>query len=245
MNKGTLYGIGVGPGNPDWITLEAVKTLGKCLHVFAPRAKDKSDSLALEIAKAHLSPNAQIHELTFPMSKDKEVLNKAWSHAAEVITEVLEKGEDACFLTIGDCMLYSTFIYLKREMELLSQNVKCIPGIPAFVAAASLTGTPLGEGKHPLTIVPVSRDLEMVQKALDTEGTVILMKVAAKLPEVLPVLKENRALERTVLVARAGLPDEKITHFKDLKDEDELPSAYLSIGLVEAPKHQQNSLFDN
>ncbi|MFW5915708.1 MAG: SAM-dependent methyltransferase, partial [Planctomycetota bacterium] len=99
MTTGTLYGIGVGPGDPDLITVKGARMLSKAHHVFVPKARPAADSLAHRIADKHLSDQATIHELVFPMLKDRSKLEEWWAGAAREVAEVLRRGEDACFIT--------------------------------------------------------------------------------------------------------------------------------------------------
>jgi precorrin-2/cobalt-factor-2 C20-methyltransferase len=240
---GTLYGVGVGPGNPEWLTLQAVRILGSCKTIFAPRARIKKDSLALEIVKPHLVPDACIQELTFPMSKSAHVLDEAWQVAANEVEAVLRRGEDACFVTIGDCMLYSTYLYLRRILEARLPGLNCvgIPGIPAFVAAASLAGIALGEGRKPLVIVPASGEISRVEWALQSGGTVVVMKVGERLPELQETLRKHNADLSAVLASKVGLPQQSLISL-DGRTSIEIEKAYLSLALVPAPDDGENLL---
>lgn len=235
MNVGTLYGIGVGPGDPDLITVKGAKLLSAARHVFVPKARPASESLALRIARKHLGPDAQIHRLVFPMLKDRSELEQWWRGAAEEVAEVIGQGRDACFVTLGDPLLYSTYIYLMRELKEIQPDarIETVPGITAMNAAASLTDFPLGEGKNPVTVVPTADDLSDVREALERgEGTVILMKIGKRLPKVLDVLEELNLTDHAVFVSRAGLDDERIeTDVRQLRDSGE-KTGYLSIMLV-------------
>lgn len=230
---GKLYGVGVGPGNPEWLTLQAVRVLQSCQVIFAPRARIKKESLALEIVKPHLIADAVIRELTFPMSKSARVLDEAWNEAADAVEKELRAGNDVGFITIGDCMLYSTYIYLKRALEqripdLCSEN---IPGIPAFVAAASLADIPLGEGRQPLVIVPASGDLSRVEWALESGGTVVVMKVGEKLPVLRELLQNHKVNNKAILASRVGLCDQHIVSL-EADNRIDTETAYLSLALV-------------
>jgi len=236
MTTGTFYGIGVGPGDPELLTLKAAAVLSRCRHVFVPKAKMSADSVALEIAKRHLGKNAEVHELLFPMLTDREELSRHWSEAAAQIVPLLQAGEDACFLTLGDPLLYSTYIYLLRELkqQLPDANIVTVPGITSFCAAAALTQFPIGEGKTPVTIVPTADDLESVRRAVKAGGTLVLMKVGGRLQEILNLLEEAGLIDRAVFVARAGQEGQQIeTDLRKLKQTD-AKTGYLSIILVHA-----------
>jgi precorrin-2/cobalt-factor-2 C20-methyltransferase len=232
---GTLYGIGVGPGDPEWMTVKAVRVLSTCRHVCVPKSALTADSVALEIARNYLRPDAVVHEQAYPMTADPNVLQEHWRRAAGEVREILARGEDCCFLTLGDALLYSTYIYLLRELQALEPGVKVVtvPGVTAFSAAAALTNQPLGEGKQLLTIVPASDDLEQFAAALDRGGTVVLMKVGRRLARVLDELEARGLLDQAIFVSRAGLPQQRVEtdvrRLRGLPDE----AGYLSILIVQ------------
>jgi precorrin-2/cobalt-factor-2 C20-methyltransferase len=233
---GTLYGIGVGPGDPEWITLKAVRILAACRHVCVPRSGLATDSVALEIARNYLRPDAIVHEQSFPMTADADLLSQHWRAAAQEVYELLRRGEDCCFLTLGDALLYSTYIYLLRELQAIdpAAPVVTVPGITAFSAAAALTNRPVGEGKQLVTIVPASDDLDPFLAALDRGGTVVLMKIGQRLERVLDELEQRNLLDRAVFVAHAGRPQQRVeTDVRRLRGL--APGAgYLSILIVAA-----------
>ena len=234
MTLGTLYGIGIGPGDPELITVKGANLLQHSRHVFVPKARTATDSLAWSIAGRHAHPAAVVHELVFPMTTDGAELEQRWRESARQVAAVLRSGADACFLTLGDPLLYSTYIYLVRALrqELSGVRVVTVPGVMAFSAAAALAGFPVGEGRKPVTIVPASEDLEQVRRALAGSGTVVLMKIGKRLGEVLKLLEESGVLERSVLVSRAGLPEERIeTDLRKLKASG-TEAEYLAVILV-------------
>ncbi|HSQ41611.1 MAG TPA: precorrin-2 C(20)-methyltransferase [Fibrobacteraceae bacterium] len=232
--SGILYGVGVGPGNPDWITLQAAKILGQCYHVVAPRASIKQESLALEIARPHLRADVLIHDQVYPMSRDPQVLRQAWNQAAQEIRPLLESGEDVAFITIGDALLYSTFIYLQRALQCEAPHIRsqAIPGIPAFIAAASLTNTPLGEGQQPLVLVPVTGDSQQLDWALQGQGTVVLMKAGERWPEARATLESHQALQRGTLYQHVGQKKQRIEPLAHFLDTETSHRAYLSLAII-------------
>jgi precorrin-2/cobalt-factor-2 C20-methyltransferase len=234
MNPGVLYGIGVGPGDPELITVKGARLLSKCRHLFVPKARIKAESVALEIVKTYVNPEAVIHELVFPMVTDKTELMEKWNLSANEIAEVLKTGADACFVTLGDSMLYSTYIYLIRELKkvLPDVEIKTIPGVTAFSAVASIANFPLGEGKEPLTIIPAADDLTAVENALKGAGTVILMKVGKRLQSILALLEKAGLLGDAVFVSNAGMKNERVeTDLRKLFNENP-ETGYLSTMLV-------------
>jgi precorrin-2/cobalt-factor-2 C20-methyltransferase len=234
MTPGTLYGIGVGPGDPDLITVKGAKILARCRHVFVPKARSAGESVALAIARRHIPRGARIHEQLFPMSADESELSHWWNEAAREISAVLKTGADACFLTLGDALLYSTYIYLLRGLRkhLPRAKIVTIPGVTAFSAAAALTNFPVGEGKRNVTIVPAADDLRAVRKALACGGTVVLMKVGRRLERILQLLKERKLTRKAVFVAHAGQPNQRVeTDLRKLK-ATKAETGYLSVILV-------------
>ena len=193
-------------------------------------------SIALAIARPLVGPEAKIEELLFPMTADREELSAKWDAAAGRVAAVLAAGEDACFLTLGDPFLYSTYIYLLRALRKRLPDLKAVtvPGITAFGAAAALTDFPVGEGREPVTIVPAADDLGSVRRALAQGGTVVLMKIGKRLPELLDLLDGEGLLESSVFVSHATMAGQRIeTDLRRLKAE-EPEAGYLSIILVHA-----------
>jgi precorrin-2/cobalt-factor-2 C20-methyltransferase len=233
---GTLYGIGVGPGDPALMTVKGASLLGECRHLFVPKARTEASSLALSIAKPYLREQADIHELVFPMSADEEELSAHWRKNASEINDILLEGSDACFITLGDPFLYSTFIYLVRELRSLrpSTRIVSVPGVTAFSAAASLCAFPVGEGRDGVTIIPAVEDLDHIRRVLKERGTVILMKIGKRLREVIDLLEEEGVMDGSVFVSRVGMADQRLeTNLLSLRDAAP-ETGYLSIILVHA-----------
>lgn len=236
MKPGTLYGIGVGPGDPGLMTVKGAGIISRCRHIFAPKARGEGGSTARAIASPYLNSNSDVQELIFPMSTDRDELVRHWDSAAREIAELLQAGEDVCFLTLGDPLLYSTYIYLLRALQARLPGLKAItiPGVTAFSAAAALTHFPVGEAKEPVTIIPTTDDPLAIKAALAGNGTIILMKIGRRLPMVLDVLEEEGLIDQAVFVARAGQESEEIeTDLRKLRSTA-AESGYLSIILVHA-----------
>ncbi|MGQ0592213.1 MAG: SAM-dependent methyltransferase, partial [Gammaproteobacteria bacterium] len=147
MSGATLYGVGVGPGAPDLITLRALETIRRAPVLALPRGSDYGASKAWEIVKPTLGEVAGQKRLflTFPMSKEPERLLPAWARACAQIGEHLVSGRDVAFITEGDPSLYSTFIYLQEEARSRWPEVRIevIPGVSSITAVPAVTGIPL------------------------------------------------------------------------------------------------------
>jgi len=216
------------------MTLKGARVLEGCRHVFVPKARSENGSIALAIAGRRLRADSRIYELVFPMSADSGELSRRWAEAARSVSDVVSTGEDACFLTLGDPLLYSTYIYLVRALreQLPGLEVVTVPGITAFSAAAALAEFPIGEGKQMVVIIPVSDDPYVIGKALTEAGTVILMKVGRRLDKVLDFIEQAGFLDRAVYVARAGLEGQQVeVDLRKLRRQKQ-EADYLSILLV-------------
>ena len=230
MTLGTLYGIGIGPGDPDLITVKGAKLLNRCRHVVVPKASETADSVALRIIRKHLNPLAEIHELVFPMTTRQDVLTVRWREAAIYVASLLSQGDDICFPTLGDPFLYSTYIYLVRALRDIQPDgcIITIPGVTAFSAVAAATEFALGEGKWPVTIVPTADDLADLRDALRRRGTVVIMKIGRRLNVLLDLLEEYHATETSVFAAHVGMPEEYVEKdLRKLRERDE-QTGYLS-----------------
>lgn len=231
MTPGTLYGIGIGPGDPDLITVKGVQQLSRCGHVVVPKASQSAESVALRVVKKHLNPTAEVHEIVFPMTTRQDKLVARWRESAIYVASLLSSGEDVCFPTLGDPSLYSTYIYLVRALRSIQPEVRIvtIPGVTAFSAVAALTGFAIGEGKQSVTIVPTADDLAELRDALRRRGTVVIMKIGKRLDAVLDLLEEHHAMETGVYASHVGMPHEQVeTDLYKLRGCDE-QAGYLSI----------------
>lgn len=211
MNSiGTFYGIGVGPGDPDLLTVKAINALKNIDVLIAPKTEKKSDSVALSIARPHLKPSVEIIFRTFPMVKDFAAETEVFESHADEILKLLRGGKNVGFATIGDPMFYSTYIYIFRLLKPHAVPIITIPGVPAFLAIAAQIGQPLAYGNDILAIVPATAELDAVKNSLARADAAVLMKVYKNFPEIVDALAERNLLDDSVLVSRAGLDDEKI-----------------------------------
>lgn len=214
MKYGTLYGVGVGPGAPDLLTLRAVETLRKAQVLALPRSSDFGASMAWKIAKPAVGEveGQERLFLTFPMSKDPARLVPAWEKAFEAIGERLEKGLSVAFATEGDPSLFSTFIYLQREAPQRWPGIEIVvvPGVSSIAAVPSVTGIPLADGQERIAIVPANYGVEGLSAVLEQFDTTILMKIGSEMPQVLAEIEKAGLADKAVFVSRATMPDQRI-----------------------------------
>ncbi len=230
--SGMLYGIGLGPGNPDLITLRAKQILDEVNLIFVPKSGEDKSSYARSIVESVIKRKKNFVELIFPMTKDKKALNLYWQQAAEKIAQGIAVKKKAAFLTIGDPFIYSTYIYLLEILRLHFPRIKTetIPGITSYNAAACLSGMPLVKGNEKLAILPVTKNLNGLKEAFKTFDTVVLMKVGSKLDRVITLLKEISLSDNAVLVSRLGYSNECIVrNISKLKNKK---LGYLSVIIV-------------
>ncbi|MBQ6297363.1 MAG: precorrin-2 C(20)-methyltransferase [Selenomonadaceae bacterium] len=210
MEFGTFYGIGVGPGDPELLTVKAINALKKIEVLIAPKTEKKSDSVALSIAQPYLKSSVEIIYQTFPMVKDFAEEKEVFAANKEEILRELRGGKNVGFATLGDPMFYSTYIYIFKLLEPCGVKIVTIPGVPAFLAIAAQIGRPLAYGNDILTIIPATAELDAINSALERADSTVLMKVYKNFPEIVAELKVNGMIDEAVLVSRCGLDDEKI-----------------------------------
>jgi precorrin-2/cobalt-factor-2 C20-methyltransferase len=227
--KGKFYGIGVGPGDPDLLTIKAKKILDEVDIILAPETKDGKGSTALNIAKPHLNEDVEIIERKFPMTYDVDVLNKSYDEISDSIKELVDAGKRIAFLTLGDPMVYSTYIYLFKRLRLKDVEMETIPGITSFCAIASKVGVPLGENEETIAIVPsvyYEKGNEKLEKILDSINNIVFMKASGEIDELIDELESTGHKEGSVFVSRLGLNDEVIEN--DIEKRRGIKNNYLS-----------------
>lgn len=207
----TFYGIGIGPGDPELLTLKALRVIKESSIIFVPASKGKS--LAKEIVKGHLM-GKKIIELNFPMGEENKFNYK---EAAKIINEVFRDIDVACFLTLGDPLTYSTFIYLYREINKFGIKVEIIPGVTSYNAAFSKIKLPFAVKNESVLITDKNIELDKVNDI----DKIIFLKANNK-KEIIKKLKEkgfkNYYIKRCTLDGEKILMDEEDIE----KDEDYL-----------------------
>lgn len=204
-----LFGVGVGPGDPDLITLKALKTIEACAVVAAPQTKQGS-TLALDIASVHIDMSKKkILKLEFAMKRDRAAIASKHKAAAQQIIVELEGGNDVALLNLGDLSIYATFHYVKPLIEAAGFEAVMVPGIPAFSAIAATLGLNLTPDMNsPVHIIPAaSADLESV---LQLPGTKVVMKVAKNIDQLRMIVLKFGLEDKVFLVSNCGLEDEKV-----------------------------------
>ncbi len=203
--SGKLYGIGVGPGDPELLTLKAVRILKEADVLAAPGNK-KEDSVAWQIAAQALPEIAEkpFLPVNMPMTKDPAALEASHEAGARRVAEVLEKGKTVAFLTLGDPCVYATYLYIHKRIRRMGCAAQIVSGVPSFCAAAAKLDTSLAEKDEMLHVIPASYPVE---DALALPGTKVLMKAGRQMRQVKEALL--RAHAQAVMAENCGMPEER------------------------------------
>ena len=203
---GTLYGLGIGPGDPELLTLKAVRLIREN-EVIAFPGEMPQETVAYKIA-VQAVPELAEKELTalpMPMTNDPKVLEETHTHAADIVENFLKNGKNVVFLTLGDPTVYSTYLYVHKKILERGLKAEIVSGITSFCAVAARLNMGLVEKAEPLHVIPASYQIE---EALKLPGTKVLMKAGKKMKEVKATLQEIGA--QAVMIENCGMPDEKI-----------------------------------
>jgi precorrin-2/cobalt-factor-2 C20-methyltransferase len=217
MTTGTLFGIGVGPGDPELIPVKAVRILGSVDRVFTAASTKNNYSLAVEIARCHIPEQTAIEELKFPMCKERSEMKDAWRHNARRIAAVLETGQSAAFITLGDPLTYSTYGYILRDLQAGWPHLKVVtvPGITSYQAAAASTNQPLVEGEESLLIMSGVNGGERFARMTEKPDNVVFLKAYRNVDGICQALESADMCSDSVAVVNCSREDEKI--IKDLE----------------------------
>lgn len=233
MKIGTLYGISVGPGDPELITLKGVRSLQQVPVVVYPAGIAGKPGIAQQIISPWLSQQQQQLALKFPYVQDMAVLTEAWNHAAEQVWHYLQKGQDVGFACEGDISFYSTFTYLAQTLQQRHPEavIKLVPGVCSPMAAASVLGLPLTIRQQRLVVLPALYHIGELEAVLNWADVVVLMKVSSVYQQVWTVLQQRSLLSNSYVVERATLPDMVIHADLTLRPNLKLP--YFSLLIVQ------------
>ena len=208
--KGKFYGLGVGPGDPELITLKAYKILKEVNVLYAPRSSVDRDSLALQSVVKLTGREYERLELLFPMTMDRKTLEESWSEAGERIAQEVHRGRTVAFVTIGDPMFYSTYGYVLKYLQTHHPDVltETVPGVMAMSACASMHGLPLTEGEESVVVMPAVYGLSDLEETIKKFDNVVLLKVHKKIEEVSGILEKLGMKGKAMFFSRCGYSDQ-------------------------------------
>lgn len=234
-----LVCVGCGPGDPELLTVKAVKAIQGAEVIACPTAKEGKPSIALSVVEPLIDKkkNPEIINLVFPMVKDKETLESTWDRNTKILAQKVREGKKVVYLTIGDPYLYSTWIYLHRELQTKHPEIKItvIPGIVSMFTFASKVGISLAEGAETMAVIPSCYDLSRVQETAKNCDTMIFLKDGRYFDQVIKLLKEAGFSDDSIFAIGQdlGTPNEIVKKMR-LGDVNEstMTTKYFSIMVV-------------
>lgn len=238
---GTLYGIGVGPGDPDLLPLKSVKIIQQVDVIFAASSTKNDHSQAVSIAAPHIPEGSDVRLLPFPMTKNREEKEACWQAHARTIIAELEKGTNAAFLTLGDSLTYATYGYVLKYILALAPHapVVTIPGITAYQAAAARINRPLVEGEESLLVVSGVEGGHRLRQFSRQVENVVFMKAYRNAGDITDALIENHMLENSVAVANCSLENEEV--IEDVSSLKQRAPGYWTLILAKKNGHHGTS----
>lgn len=220
--RGKFYGVGVGPGDPELITMKAAKILKECSCVVVPKSMGSSESTAYSIASEYINSYCEVIEIGFKMSRTKEERQLSRTKAAEKIAEILDKDLNTAFITLGDPTIYSTCMYVYQILSEKGYECEIVPGVTSFCGAAARLGISIAEEDESFAVISNSGDKEEVENAINEFDNVVLMKTAKNVGVIKSLLKEKERNSRAFTVTRCGLEGEKVYNSLDEISDGEL-----------------------
>ncbi|WP_096463311.1 precorrin-2 C(20)-methyltransferase [Aneurinibacillus soli] len=233
MATGILYGVGVGPGDPELITVKAYRLMKESPVIAYPRKRKGSKSYAYQIVENYIDQSQkEMLGLVFPMTKDPDILEREWTQTVEAVYERLAQGKDVAFVTEGDPMLYSTFIHMMRLMQEKHPEVRIvsIPGISSVNGAASRLGLPLADGDEHVAIIPATADRDEMKQALISHDCVVFIKVAKVIDVMIDVLGELDLLPNASVITKVTSGEEIV--WNNVAELKGLELEYLTLMVV-------------
>lgn len=204
--RGKLFGVGVGPGDPELLTIKAVRIL-RAADVIAVPDQGAGERTALRIAKEYVEGKPLLPCVT-PMVRDRAALNDAHDAIAGTICAQLDRGKTVAYITLGDPTIYSTYLYIHRRVLRRGYDAEIVPGVPSFCAAAARLNAPLCEGTERLLIVPASQ--ERLEEDLDIPANKVFMKAGRSIGALREALRRRGDLDHAAIVENCGMENERV-----------------------------------
>lgn len=234
-----LICVGCGPGDPELLTVKAVKSIKNADVIMCPTSKEGKPSMALSVVSSIIDEanKQQIVNLVFPMTKDKEILENTWKKNARILADSVISGKKVVYLTVGDPYLYSTWIYLHREISKEHPEIKItvIPGIVSMFTFASKVGISLAEGAEKMAVIPSCYDLSRVKEIAKNCDTMVFLKDGHYFDQVIKLLREAGFSENSVFAIGQDLgTDQEIVRKMTLGEvtNETITTKYFSIMVV-------------
>ncbi len=221
--RGKLYAISTGPGASDLITVRGARLLGELDVLYAPAGRKQGDSLALSIVREYLSSQVHVRTRHFPMSSNDDEKIAAWDAIAQEILHQVQQGQCVGFVSLGDAMLFSTWVFLLERLE-RQIDIEIIPGISSYSCIASSAQFPLCMEQQSMAVMSCTAPVQKLASALTDHECVVLMKVYGRFAAIKQLLGELKLLDHAVLMANASMDNElSYRQLDDVPDDIELP----------------------
>ena len=226
---GKLYGVGVGPGDPELLTLKALRLIKEAPVIAVPGTVPENTVAYKIVVQAYPElAEKELLPIDMPMTKDHAKLRESHEKGAKAVAAVLDQGKDVVFLTLGDTTVYSTYLYVHPRVAEMGYDTEIVSGITSFCAVAARLNIGLVEKHEELHVIPASYQIE---EALQLPGTKVLMKAGKKMAEVKATIKRLGA--SAVMIENCGMPNEKIYRSVDEIPED---AGYYSLIIIKDSK---------
>ena len=219
--KGSLYGVGVGPGDPELLTMKAIRILQGSHVIFVPDSGG-SRRAALNIVQDYLR-GKELQTVRIPMVRDEAALDEAYTAISDRICEILEEGKQVSYITLGDPSIYSTYTEIHNKVRERGFRADMIPGVPSFCAAAAALNQSLCDGDQPLLVIPASAENgdDLIRRS-----NKVYMKAGKSILKLQEELRESGELKGASMVENCGMQGERIyPEFEALQE----PSGYFSL----------------
>lgn len=235
MKPGILYGISIGTGDPELITVKGLRILQSSDVVAFPSGVNNRLGVAQKIIKSWLLPQQRILPLEFPYVQDELKLQTAWEKAAQQVWQELSLGKNIAFACLGDVNFYGTFTYLAQTLARSHPEItiETVPGVCSPMAIASVLGIPLTVNQQKMAVLPALYAVQELEMALDWAEVVVLLKVSSVYSQVWQILEQRNLLASSAIVEKATFPEQKIYH--DLRNHPQLDLSYFSVLLINQP----------
>lgn len=225
-----FYGIGVGVGNNQTVTKKVIDVIDILDILYVPTSNKTEDfSTAHSIVRDYINEKTIVKARHFPMNYNSEELQKAWNEIASEITKDVSQGNEVGFITIGDPMVYSTYIYLLRTLK-DKIKITTIPGIASFLDIASNNNFPLVEGEDPLIILPATIGTEKLRNYIKNESSIVLMKVYNNFDDVVGLIVDEKLENHSIVVSNSSKNEEIV--YKNIKDIKKSDVSYFTTILI-------------
>lgn len=216
-----FYGIGVGVGDSDMITIKALNVLKKINVIIVPNAGRNYSSTAYQIIKKYLNENVELVNMEFSMNPKLIEREKERKLNSKIVEEYLKNNKNVAFITIGDPMIYSTYVYLLENIS-SEFKVETISGVSSFSDISSRFNIPLVTGNETLKIIPLHKNCD-IEKEIEDSDNIVIMKVSLKFNELKNIIKKTRNEKNIILVCESGKENERVYFDLEQVNEKDLP----------------------